>query len=129
MAIGAMVSTVMLISEPALILLCILLTTLAFAFAAYHDHRSRRFVLAYDLDAAASKRYDVLVDAYRQLQQAGSVRGIDEETGTVTGNVMPGPRHRSANIVCPATDAVCRGSSPIWRRYRSARNRGRSFPT
>jgi hypothetical protein len=79
MAIGAMVSTVMLLSEPALILLCILLITLAFAFAAYHDHRSRRYVLAYDLDASASKRYDVLVDAYRKLQQAGSVRGIDEE--------------------------------------------------
>ena len=79
LAIGAMVSTVMLLSAPALILLCTLLPTLAFAFAAYHDHRSRRFVLAYDLDAAASKRYDVLVDAYRQLQQAGSVRGIDEE--------------------------------------------------
>jgi hypothetical protein len=79
MAIGAMVSAVILISEPALILLSLLLITLAFAFAAYHDHRSRRFVLAYDLDVAASKRYDVLVDAYRQLQQAGSVRGIDEE--------------------------------------------------
>jgi Protein of unknown function (DUF4236)/Bacterial SH3 domain len=79
MALGAMVSTVMLISEPALILLCILLTTLAFAFVVYHDHRSRRFVLAYDLDTPASKRYDVLVDAYHKLQQAGSVRGIDEE--------------------------------------------------
>jgi Protein of unknown function (DUF4236)/Bacterial SH3 domain len=79
MAIGTMVSAVILISEPALILICLLLITLAFALAAYHDHRSRRFVLAYDLDAAASKRYDVLVDAYRKLQQAGSVRGIDEE--------------------------------------------------